>query len=293
VRPGAPPRLPHRTAFKGEAVADRLRAQRMLVKGRFLGGTVGYVLAEDLELYANAFARPLESLTTRQQAVLDALRALGLASPALIKEESGLLRKHVMPALHRLQQAFLVYEEQLDSGWERGWCEFTDEWPGVSVGEEHRPDAAGWVLLRFLQAHVFATFEQLKDWTSFPSRRLARLLSDLERDGAIAPRAVQGFGDGWIAAHAGPLPERPPPACVFMLGKNDTLARSHSTELKRRFGGVDVLEYLLIDGAFQGVVLDHWGFGPYDVDDVIVELPARQRKARQREVLGAVEWRYH
>jgi len=292
VCPGAPPRLDHRTAFDDAPVADRLRARRLLVKARFLGGTVGYVLADDLALYANAFLRPLKLLTATQRTVLDAVRALGLASPVVIKEETGLLRKEVMPALQRLQQAFLVYEDQRDSGWERGWCEFADEWPDVSVGEEHCQEAAARVLLRFLEAHVFATSEQMKCWSAFPVRRLAQLLSDLESDGRIAPTVVEGLGEGWTAGDGHPLPERRPPPCVLMLDKNDMLVRSHSAELKRRFGGMEVLEYLLIDGAFRGAVLGHWGFGPYDVDDIVVELPARERKARKREVLKAVEWRY-
>ena len=44
-RPGDPPRLVHRTRFDDGRVADRLRAERAIVKGRFLGGSLGYVLA--------------------------------------------------------------------------------------------------------------------------------------------------------------------------------------------------------------------------------------------------------
>ena len=56
TRPGDPPRLMPRTRFDDGAEADRLRAQRRLVKGRFLGGNIGYVLAEDLALYARHFS---------------------------------------------------------------------------------------------------------------------------------------------------------------------------------------------------------------------------------------------
>ncbi len=37
--PGTPPRLVHRTAFDDGVEAERLRAVRTIVKGRFLGGT--------------------------------------------------------------------------------------------------------------------------------------------------------------------------------------------------------------------------------------------------------------
>ena len=81
ARPGAPPRLVHRTAFDDSAVADALRPPRTIVKGRFLGGRVGYVLARDLELYANAFRRPLVGPTPVQRTVFDALATQGPLTP--------------------------------------------------------------------------------------------------------------------------------------------------------------------------------------------------------------------
>ena len=52
--PGSPPRLRHRTDSDDAAMADSLRGHRELVKGRFCGGIVAYVLAGDLELYGTA-----------------------------------------------------------------------------------------------------------------------------------------------------------------------------------------------------------------------------------------------
>lgn len=60
-RPGDPPRLVHRTKFDDGIRTDRLRAQREIIKGRFLGGNIGYVLVDDFELYANAFCRSLKT----------------------------------------------------------------------------------------------------------------------------------------------------------------------------------------------------------------------------------------
>ena len=77
-----------------------------------------------------------------------------------------------------------------------------------------------------------------------------------------------------------------------MLHKSDILARSHASELKRRFGHREVLQYLLIDGAFQGAVLGHWRIGPHDVEDIAVELPAVERMNRREEILNAVSSGY-
>ncbi|MCX6377124.1 MAG: hypothetical protein NTU88_14010, partial [Armatimonadetes bacterium] len=60
-----------------------------------------------------------------------------------------------------------------------------------------------------------------------------------------------------------------------------------------RFAGLEVLQYLLIDGDFLGAVCGHWRIGPHDVADIILELPAEERIARRDEIVEAVAWRYH
>ena len=71
ARPGSPPQLPGRTRFDGLRTAAHQRALRTQVKGRFQGGSVGYVHHEDLALYASAFARPLARPSENQRRVLD------------------------------------------------------------------------------------------------------------------------------------------------------------------------------------------------------------------------------
>ena len=41
-----------------------------------------------------------------------------------------------------------------------------------------------------------------------------------------------------------------------------------SPELKERFGGLEVLQYLLIDRNFAGAVCGHWRIGPHDVEEM-------------------------
>ncbi len=290
--PGDPPRLAHRTAFDDSAVTDKMRERRFIVKGRFLGVTIGYVLAEDLELYARAFRRPLSGFNETQQIVFNAIERSETLTPRQFKEETGLLNKKIMPALHRLQEAFLVYEDQVDSDWERNWYKFAAEWPEIDLEAETWEASAAQVLLRFLKGHVFATLEQLKDWSRWPSRPLAKLVSEMEKDGVLVPQVVDGLGDGWICSQDTALKPSEPLPSVFMLHRADVLARSHISELKRRFSGQEVLQYLLIDGAFKGAVLGHWRIGPHDVGDIIVELPAAERTNRREEILNAVSWGY-
>jgi hypothetical protein len=166
------------------------------VKGRFLGGTIGYVLSRDLDTYANAFCRPLERLSDTQQTVLDTVALQGPVTPRLIKQETGLLNKTLMPALHRLQEAFVVYEDQVDEDWERGWYDFAAEWPDVMIDKGRSDPAAAEVLRRTVSALVLATEENLRDWSGWPAGKLAGVLSGLEGDGSIVPVSFEGTGEG-------------------------------------------------------------------------------------------------
>jgi hypothetical protein len=293
TRPGSPPSLTPRTQFDDGAEADRQRSQRRIVKGRFLGGSIGYVLAKDLALYANTFQRPMPGFSEIQETVLDAVQFTGPLTPRQIKEETDLLNKQIMPALHRLQKAFLVYEDQTDDDWERGWYDFATEWPQVKLDEERRQATTVQVLLRFLEGHVLATFEQLKDWSQLPTKFLTTAIQEMERANLITPQTVEGLGNGWLQAEDATLPEGKIIPSVFMLHRADILVRSHASELKRRFRGLEVLQYLLIDGQFQGAVVGHWRIGPHDVDDIVVMLPTKERAKRREEIIEVVAQWYH
>ena len=290
--PGDPPRLTNRTAFDDGPVTDRLRGKRTIIKGRFLGGTIGYVLAEDLAMYANTFRKPLSKPNEAHVRVMQAVSDAGPLTPRQLKDETGLLNKVIMPALHRLQSAFLVYEDQTDCDWERAWYEFASEWPEVDVGDESFESSARQVLGRFFEAHAFATAEQVKDWTRLSARQLKAVLGGMAGDGLIIPERVPGMGEGWTHRDTKNLGDGKPASSAFMLHKADYLVRSHASELKRRFGEHEVLQYLLIDGQFQGAVLGHWRIGPHNVSDIVLTLPAASCAKRRAEIIEVVGRRY-
>lgn len=291
--PGSPPSLVHRTTFDDQEVTAKWRETRKIIKGRFLRGMIGYVFSEELGLYANAFQRPLERLNQNQELVYDTLAHTGPLTPRQIKEETGLLSKEIMPILHRLQEAFLVYEDQVDTDWERAWYIFSQEWPDIIVEPERCEVAALEMLCRSLYAHVFATLEQIKDWSGWPARDIKHLLQSLEANGTITACKIDRLGDGWMRTEDTSLDYKETPASVFMLHKADPLVRAGISELMRRFSGLEVLQYLLIDGDFRGAVCGHWRIGPHDVEDIVLELPVHECKARKGEILQAVSWKYH
>ena len=215
------------------------------------------------------------------------VQQLGPLTPRQLKAETGLLNKQIMPALHRLQQAFLVYEDQTDSDWERAWYDMASEWPDLELNPADET-ATREVVLRVVQNDVFITFEQLTDWAQLPAKRLREAVVALEDSRAVVPLAVAGLGEGWIRADLRTIAAFDTPRGVWMLHKADPLVRSHASELKRRFGGLETLQYLLIDGAFSGAVCGHWRISAHDVEDIALDLPRGERDARRAEILAAV-----
>ncbi len=291
--PGIAPSLVHRTTFDDMKLNDERRASREIVKGRFLNGTIGYVFADDLALYGNAFQRPLERLNSNRKLILDTLRSAGPMTPRRIKEETGLLNKEIMPALHRLQEAFLVYEDQTTGDWERAWYAFEQMWPDVEISPDLWEPSACEALVRFLRSQVFAGIEQIRDWSGWALRDIKRLLEVLEEDGTIVACEIDELGEGWMLAEDLALDKKSPVRSVFMLHRADPLVRADITWLKESFPGLEVLQFLLIDGDLQGAVCGHWRFGPYDVDDIVVYLPEEERASRRDEIIEAVAWKYH
>ena len=122
---------------------------------------------------------------------------------------------------------------------------------------------------------------------------MTNVIQEMERANRIVPQTVEGLGQGWRWVEDAALPEGEIVPSVFMLHKADFLVRSHMSELKRRFGGQEVLQYLLIDGQFQGAVAGHWRIGPHDVDDVVLTLPAEECAGRREEIINVVAQWYH
>jgi len=289
--PGNPPALVKRTVFDSLEASDDLRGDRLIVKARFLGGTVGYVTREDLADYAVVFRKRPTRLNAVEREVLAAVQELGPVTPRLIKEETRLLAKKVGPALARLQRAFLVFEDQTETNWERGWSTFSMACPEIDLDTMDREAAAARILGRFFDAQYFATYQQVRDWSGLPTRDLTQWLGAMVDSGQISEATVEGMGIGWVSAGGG-FTGAVPAKSVHMLHIQDGLVRSCRTELKERFGDREVLQYLLIDGQFTGAVCGHWRIGPHDVDDIVLTLPQKEKDSRRDEILKEVASTY-
>ena len=71
-------------------------------------------MPEDMELFLALYRKPITKPTAIQLRVLELIERDGPLGIQQMKEETGLLVKEITPALHRLQEAFLIYEDQYD-----------------------------------------------------------------------------------------------------------------------------------------------------------------------------------
>lgn len=293
TRPGDPPRLVHRTAYSDFEVSGSLRERGALIKGRFQNGRIAYVLEEDLQLYATAFRKDLTRFGAIHSDILRLVREAGGMSKDQLKEELPYKAGDIGKALEELQRAFVLYEQQTDRDWDTGWLDFAEEWFSIPTDEESRKAAMEKVILRFVHAMVFATEGWIKSWSGWTGKLIGQMVAGLVEQGKLVRGEVTGWGAGvmcredaesaWVSARSEELP-----VTVWMLDKSDFLVRAEMDELKKRYEGYEVLQYLLIDGLFQGVVLGHWGFRDYDIEDIVLNLPEEAIFARRDEVLSAV-----
>lgn len=299
--PGSAPRLMHRMngglidGLGDGDVADELRAQRTLVKGRFQGGTVAYVHVEDLPLFAAAYRQPLTRLDARQEAAVRALTYAGPLSPRQLREETGLGYRPLMAAVHRLERAFILCEDQTDDAWDRPLHLVEREFPDLWARAPSADEAGAEVLLRLLTAQAFATTAQLACGSGLGKRRTAQAVAGLEQAGRIqaAQLASQDGADvelGWCVAGDrmadGASAAEP---IVQVLHTRDPLVRPQLDDLSQRFSGREVLQYLLIGDEIHGAVCGHWRIKAHDVDDVV--FPESMLSHREA-VLEAVRRRY-
>lgn len=103
---GQPPTLSFRADFDDLAYNKSRQLRRELIKGRFAGGNLGWILPEDLELFAALYRKPLKNATMTQQMLLERIEMSGPYTIGQLKEESGLLVKEITPACTACRRHF-------------------------------------------------------------------------------------------------------------------------------------------------------------------------------------------
>lgn len=98
---GQPPCLVERADFDDVEYNGRRQRQRILVKGRFQNGNIGFVEAAQMELFAGLYRRPYKP-TEHSELLRELIGREGPLNIEAMKRMTGLLVKQITPALHRL-----------------------------------------------------------------------------------------------------------------------------------------------------------------------------------------------
>ena len=296
--PGSPPTLPLHTELDDHSYNSYRRSRREILKGRFAGGTIGYVTAEDLELFACLYRKEITGYTIVQRELLELFRQEGPMNIGALKELTNYLVKEITPALHRLQEAFLVYEDQVDQEWDRGWYLFEGEFPEVDLNRYTKLEALKLLMPRVARLLVFFDEGLIKSYYRLPGKLIKEAITELLAEGYLIPDTVNGKQgyllkeDEVLLMQEASLEQEKgtePIQAVLMLQKNDFLVRAYADELKKKFKSEwDTLYYLLIDGEFRGAVMGRFKFGPHVIQDILLDLPDQEALERREEILKAV-----
>lgn len=130
--------------------------------------------------------------------ILFLIKRSGGISKEQLKDELDYPNGEISKALISLQEAFLVYEDQIDTDWDTGWFNFETEWFELKHEVNQHVHHLSMVLLNYLDAMVFATFTQIKDWSELSVKELKQALEKLVNDGEIHTIAIDELGEGYI-----------------------------------------------------------------------------------------------
>ena len=232
--------------------------KRKLIKGRFSAGNIGWIVPVVIELFAALYRKPLTHPTEIQLQILELIEHEGPLNIQQIKEKTGLLVKEITPVLHRLQEAFLIYEDQYDGEWDRGWYRFKEIFPDVDTEKYTRIDALKIILQRFVYLLVWFDTAMAKSFYKIPEKEIKLAVAALQKDGILVPVDCGYILENDIEV----LNEYEPKLMnfVYAIHRNDFLYKANEQMLKVWIKPLvenleydhEPLQYLLIDGEFHG-----------------------------------------
>jgi len=299
-RPGSPPSLVHRASFIEYGHVFDMRSRREIVKGRFQGGGIGYVYADELPLFASVYSKNRRKPSYEEFEILELLLREGPMTIASMKEITGRLSKHITPILHRLQKKFLVFEDQADDEWDRAWYLFETEFPDIDLDEYEKEDTLKILARRFAYLNVFIDTKMLNSFYQLPEEEFQAVITQLVSEGTLNCVTIED-DDGFVLSEDIPLLEKEtlPPVGVFVLDRNDFLVKSNETRLSEKFNSEKysfrhthtkptMMQFILVDGEFRGYTAGYFRIRPNILEDVFLDLEESEAINRKEEILEAV-----
>lgn len=286
--PGEPPVLKQRTTFNDFYENDFLRSRRIIIKGRFQNQTIGYVRLDELPLYAALYRVPLKTVGHDMNLLMELLEHEGPMTIKTMREILEMRAKDITPMLHALQSAFLVYEDQRDSEWDRNWFVFEREFPEINLEMYTFDDALKIVLMRFQKRMV--TFEswQAASFYKLPLKAIENAIAQLVDSGDLVRTDLGLVSPGDQDYLTNTLLLGNP--SVFCLNRNDFLVRSSELMLKKRYvrSDSDPIYYLYVDGDFGGCVFGKFKNGPFLLEDVVLDMDPDVALKRKTAIIDSI-----
>jgi hypothetical protein len=263
--PGLPAYSPDRCCGDDDAtstarrLAESVRRQGLLVKGRFQHSHIAYVALEDIAHYAAAFAKAIIP-NDQEERVLQTLKQEGPLHKQDLAQLSGIKSRALSAALMRLQRAFLVFEDQRETEWNNAWAGI-DEHPDWLDPSLAQPLARQAVLARWAEGLGFVTAPMAAAWSGWPQKECALHLRELHAndqlsEGYIAETGEQGYLCYWQEFASAP--------CLALLDVADPLVIAQEWQFKPSLPN-PILKYLCQNGQLVAVLEGRWGIAGHRV----------------------------
>jgi hypothetical protein len=299
VEPGSPPAIEGRFTEDDRDLNNRRRENRTIIKGRFRGGNVGYIFQDELPLHRAAYKKDVNSFNETDELVLETIRQEGAMNIALIKEITGLLSKQISSSLQKMQKAFIVYEDQVDGENDRAFYILEDEFFQMDFSRYNRIDAVCELIKRFCYLNVLVDKTMIRSFTGLPQKIIREALERLISEKSLLPIQTGGeenlnyilrTDQESISSASSLLP-----GDIFILDLNDYYVKSQELTIRERFSPkpYKILRYIMYRGEFIGALLGYFRFGPDDLEDVILDLPDKEKISLGPKIIQAIYTQYN
>ena len=191
----------------------------------------------------------------------------------------------------------MIYEDQYDGEWDRGWYRFVEMFPEVNSDKYSKHEALKIVLQRFAHRLVWFDTAMAKSFYKIPEKEIKLAVDELVAKGVLVVSE-----SGYILKSDAELLVKYKPKTldfVYAIHRNDFIYKVNEHILKKMAKKLtegleydhEPLQYLLIDGEFHGASVGHFRNGPYDLNDIVCDLPdAESRKNEIVEAVGTVNF---
>jgi len=296
--PGDPPSISSRVNFDDFEYNFKLRKNRDIVKGRFQNGSVGYVAFDEFEIFIGLYKKEIGRLSRMQFELLDLIEHEDGIGVAGMKRATGWLVKNITPELHKLQEAFLIFEDQIDNEGDRMFFTLESVFPEIDINKYTRSESLKIVLKRFAKLNVLFDVSMGRSFYKIQLNDIRNAADELVVSGEFVDYngayMLKSDFDYLSSSESDGLK---PPKSVIVMHRNDFLVKSNENGeqrnprmLKDKFkhDKYGILQYILIDGEFHGALCGNFKFGPAILEDIVLDLPDDEKISRKEEILDAV-----